>query len=43
MRGVTENFNVGVSVHLGSALSPYLFSVIMDEVSKEIYRMRYGV
>jgi len=33
---VTENFNIGVDVHQGSALSPHLFSAVMDEVTKEI-------
>jgi len=33
---VTEDFNVGVGVHQGLALSPYLFSVVMREVTKEI-------
>jgi len=32
----TEDFNVGLGVHQGSALSPYLFFVVMDEVTKEI-------
>jgi len=37
MCGVTEDFNAGVvGVNQGSALSPYLFSVVMDEVTKEI-------
>jgi len=31
---VTEYFNVGVGMHLGSALSPSLFSVLMDKVTK---------
>jgi len=34
--GISEGFSIGVGVHQGSALSPYLFSVVMDEVSKEI-------
>jgi len=34
--GVAEDFNVGVVVHQGSALSHYLFSAVMDEVTKEI-------
>lgn len=34
--GVTENFNVRAGVHQGSALSRYLFSVVMDEITKEI-------
>ncbi|KAL4149333.1 hypothetical protein QTP88_003299 [Uroleucon formosanum] len=36
MCGVTEDFKVGVGVHEASALSPYLFSVVMDELTKEI-------
>jgi len=31
-----ENFRVRVGVHQGSALSLYLFSVVMDEVTLEI-------
>lgn len=34
--GETEDFRVRVGVHQGSALSPYLFSVVIDEVTKEI-------
>jgi len=30
------DFRVGVGVHHGSALSPYRFSVIMNEVTKLI-------
>jgi len=33
-----EDFKVRARVHQGSALSPYLFSVVMDEVTKEIKR-----
>lgn len=32
----TENCNVGLGVHLALALRPYSFSVVMDEVTKEI-------
>jgi hypothetical protein len=32
--GVTEDFNVGVDVHKRSALSPYLFSVVMDRITR---------
>ncbi|KAL4104538.1 hypothetical protein QTP88_019833 [Uroleucon formosanum] len=33
---VTEDFKVRVGVHQESALSPYLFSVVMGEITKEI-------
>jgi len=36
--GKTEDFRVGVGVgvHQGSALSPYLFSLVIDEITKSI-------
>jgi len=34
--GVTEDFKVGVGMHQGLALGPYLFLVVMDEVTKQI-------
>jgi len=34
--GVIENFNVGVGVHQRSVINLYLFSVVMDDVTKEI-------
>jgi len=40
MCGETEGFRVKVGVHQGSALSPYLFSVVMDVVIKK-YSWRY--
>jgi len=40
MCGVTEYFNIGVGVHQGSALSPYLFSVVMVRLQKR-YMVRY--
>lgn len=36
MCGITEDLWVRVGVHLGSALCPYLFFVVMDEVTKVI-------
>jgi len=33
----TEDFRVRVGVHQGFALNPYLFFVVMDEVTKEIH------
>jgi len=34
--GVTDDFCVGIGLHQGSALSPFLFSLIMDELTKGI-------
>jgi hypothetical protein len=31
-----KDFNIGVGVYQGLTLSPYLFSVIMDKITKEI-------
>lgn len=36
MCGKTEDFRERVGVHLHSALNPYLFSVLMDKITKEI-------
>ena len=33
--GVSESFKVSVGVHQGSALSPFLFTVIMDRMSEK--------
>ena len=34
--GLTEEFKVGVGLHQGSALSPFLFVVIMDRLTENI-------
>jgi len=34
--GNTEPFNVQVGVHQGSALSPMLFIIVMEEITREI-------
>jgi len=34
--GVTNNFFIGSDLHQGSALSPFLFALIMDELIREI-------
>ena len=34
--GVSEEFEVGVGLHQGSALSPLLFIIVMDRVSRKV-------
>ena len=34
--GLTEEFKVGVGFHQGSALSPFLFAIIMDKLTEDI-------
>ncbi|KAK3529995.1 hypothetical protein QTP86_009381 [Hemibagrus guttatus] len=34
--GQTEEFNVAVVLHQGSALSPFLFAIVMDQLSEEV-------
>ncbi|KAK3543603.1 hypothetical protein QTP70_023951 [Hemibagrus guttatus] len=34
--GQTEEFNVEVGLHQGSALSPFLFALVMDQLSEEV-------
>ncbi|KAK3560504.1 hypothetical protein QTP86_009647 [Hemibagrus guttatus] len=34
--GQTEEFNVEVGLHQGSALSPFLFAVVMDQLPEEV-------
>ena len=34
--GLTEDFEVRVGLHQGSALSPFLFAIIMDVLTKEV-------
>ena len=36
--GTTESFKVKVGLHQGSALSPFLFLVIMNRITDEIRR-----
>lgn len=36
MLKILERFSVGVDLHQGSALSPYLFNVVMDMVTKNL-------
>ena len=34
--GLTEEFKVGVGLHQGSALSPFLFAIIIDRLTEDI-------
>ena len=34
--GLTEEFKVGVELHQGSALSLFLFAIIMDKLTEDI-------
>ena len=34
--GLTEEFEIGVGLHQGSALSPFLFAIIMDKLTEDI-------
>ena len=34
--GLTEEFKVGVEIHQGLALSPFLFAIIKDKVTEDI-------
>ena len=36
VEGVTTNFPITVGLHQGSALSPFLFSIVMDELMRSI-------
>ena len=39
---ITESFKVKVGLHQGSALSPFLFAVIMDRLTDEVRREPRG-
>jgi hypothetical protein len=34
--GDTNDFSINIGLHQGSALSPYLFALMMDEVTRDI-------
>ena len=37
---ITSDFSITIGLHQGSALSPFLFVIVMDELL-ELFRMRY--
>ena len=38
--GVTNDFPIGTGLHQGSVLSPFLFTIVMDELTRG-FKMRY--
>jgi hypothetical protein len=34
--GDTNDFSINIGLHQGSALSPYLFALVMDEITRDI-------
>jgi hypothetical protein len=36
----TNDFPINIGLHQGSALSPYLFALVMDEITRDI---QYGI
>ena len=32
--GITSNFSITIGLHQGSALSPFLFAIVMDELTR---------
>jgi hypothetical protein len=34
--GYTNDFSINIGLHEGSALSPYLFALVMDEITRDI-------
>ena len=35
--GLTDEFPITIGLHQGSALSPFLFAIVMDEITKSIH------
>ena len=40
--GLTKEFKIGVGLHQGSALTPFLFAIIIDRLTEDIARMHQG-
>ena len=41
--GLTKEFKIGVGLYQGSALSPFLFAIIIDRLTEDIARMHHGI
>jgi len=41
--GNTDYFPIKIGIHQGSALRPYLFALVMDEVTRNIQGISLGV
>ena len=41
--GNTTDFPINIGLHQGSALNPYLFALVMDEVTSDIQGEIHGV
>ena len=35
--GLTDEFSITIGLHQGSALSPFLFAIVMDEITKSTH------
>ena len=35
--GLTDEFLITIGVHQGSTLSPFLFAIVMDEITKSLH------
>ena len=35
--GLTDEFSITIGLHQGLALSPFLFVIVMDEITKSIH------
>ena len=33
----TDEFSINIELHQGSALSPYLFTLVMDEITRDLH------
>merc|ERR1712121_423716 len=43
LAGISEDFDIEVGVHQGSSISPLLFIIVMEEVTKKVERKASGI